>query len=100
MLTLVPTKLDVVIISTASTRNNRYLLKCEALVSTGESITYIAWYKSGQLLAYSTKDKSLTYNLGTIVAENNGNYTCRVEVGNFVKIRTLILENSISKFTA
>ena len=74
-----------------------YSLTCTPSVTSGETVSRIAWFKNDQELRHTTTETFLTYTITSLTAGDNGDYTCRVDVGSFSKILTKSLEISTGK---
>ncbi len=93
VLVLVSTTLNIAI-STSGTvaLSEMYSFTCTPSVTSGETVSRIAWFKNNQELSRTTTGTFLTYTITSLTAGDNGDYTCRVDVGSFSKIVTKSLE--------
>ena len=90
---LVSTTLNIVITTSGTAApSEMYSLTCTPSVASGETVSRIAWLKNYQELRHTTTGTFLTYTITSLTAGDNGDYTCRVDVGSFSKIVTKSLE--------
>ncbi len=75
-----------------------YSIICIPSVTSGDNVSRIDLYKDDQELNRTTKDTSLTYTITSLTVGHNGDYTCRVDVGNLSKILTKSFEISRGMF--
>ena len=92
---LVSTTLNIVITTSGTAAlSEMYSLTCTPSVTSGETVSRIAWFKNDQELRHTTTETFLTYTITSLTAGDNGDYTCKVDVGSFSKIVTKSLEIS------
>ena len=95
---LVSTTLNIVITTSGTAAlSEMYSLTCTPSVTSGETVSRIAWFKNDQELSHTTTESFLTYTITSLAAGDSGDYTCRVDVGSFSKILMESLEVSIRK---
>ena len=69
-----------------------YSLTCSASVSGGSSVSRIVWLRGTATEMETNSVSTLTLTFQSLVASDEGSYTCRVEVGNLVKMNSTELE--------
>ena len=69
-----------------------YSLTCSAIVSCGGSVSRIVWLRGTATEMEMNNVTTLTLTFQPLSASNEGSYTCRVEVGNLVKMNSTELE--------
>ena len=95
---LVSTTLNIVITTSGTAAlSERYSFTCTPSVTSGETVSRIAWFKNDQELSHTTTESFLTYTITSLAAGDSGDYTCRVDVGSFSKILTKSLEMCTGK---
>ena len=67
-------------------------LTCSASVSGGGSVSRIVWLRGTATEMEMNSVSTLTLTFQPLSASDDGSYTCRVEVGNLVKINSTELE--------
>ena len=65
-----------------------YFLTCSASVSGGGSVSRIIWLKGTATEMAINNVSTLTLTFQPLNASDDGSYTCRVEVGNLVKMNS------------
>ena len=69
-----------------------YSLTCSASVSGGGSVSRIVWLRGTTTEMEMNSVSTLTLTFQPLSASDDGSYTCRVEVGNLMKINSTELE--------
>ena len=75
-----------------------YSLTCSASVSGGGSVSRIVWLKGTTTEMEMNGSSTLTLTFQSLRASEDGSYTCRVEVGNLVKMNSTEVTTNPSKF--
>ena len=75
-----------------------YSLTCSASVSGGGSVSRIVWLRGTATEMEMNSASTLTLTFQPLNASNDGSYTCRVEVGNLVKMKSIEVTTNPSKF--
>ena len=95
---LVSTTLNVDITTSGTAAlSEMYSFTCTPSVSSGDTVSRIAWFKNDQELSRTTTESFLTYTITSLTTGDSGDYTCRVDVGSFSKILMESLEVSTGK---
>ena len=96
------TNLSVTISSSGSSLVEEALsLTCSVSVSGGGSVSRIVWLRGTTTEMDMNSVSTLTLTFQPLSASDEGSYTCRVEVGNFVKMNStelLVFTSNTSKF--
>ena len=69
-----------------------FFLTCSASVSGGSSVSHIVWLRGTTTEMEMNSVSTLTLTFQPLSASDEGSYTCRVEVGNLVKMNSTELE--------
>ena len=89
----VSTSLSVTLSSSGSSLvGETYSLTCSARVSGGSSVSRIVWLSRTATEMEMNSVSTLTLTFQPLSASDEGSYTCRVEVGNLVKMNSTELE--------
>ena len=89
----VSTSLSVTLSSSGdSLVGETYSLTCRASVSGGGSVNRIVWLRGTTTEMEMNSVSTLTLTFQPLSASDEGSYTCRVEVGNLVKMNSTELE--------
>ena len=75
-----------------------YSLTCSASVSGGGSVSRIVWLRGTATEMEMNSVSTLTLTFQQLSASDEGSYTCRVEVGNLVKMNSTEVTSNPSKF--
>ena len=75
-----------------------YSLICSASVSGGGSVSRIVWLRGTTTEMEMNSVSTLTLTFQPLSASDEGSYTCRVEVGNLVKMNSTEVTINPSKF--
>ena len=73
-----------------------FSLTCSASVSGGGSVSRIVWLRGTTIEMEMNTVSTLILTFQPLNASDEGSYTCRVEVGNLVKMKSTELEVLIS----
>ena len=85
----VSTSLSVILSSSGDRLiGGTYSLTCSARVSGGGSVSRIVWLRGTATEMEMNSISSLTLIFQPLSASDDGSYTCRVEVGNLVKMNS------------
>ena len=89
----VSTSLSVTLSSSGdSLVGETYSLTCSACVSGGGSVSHIVWLRGTTTEMEMNSVSTLTLTFQPLSASDDRSYTCRVEVGNLVKMNSTELE--------
>ena len=95
----VTTGLSVTLSSSGSSLvGGTYSLTCSARVSGGGSVSRIVWLRGTATEMEMNSASTLTLTFQPLSASDEGSYTCRVEVGNLVKMNSTEVTTNPSKF--
>ena len=78
--------------SSVSLVGGTYSLRCSASVSGGGGVSRIVWLRGTATEMMMNNVSMLTLTFQPLSASDEGSYTCRVEVGNLVKMNSTELE--------
>ncbi len=97
---LVSTTLNISITTSGTADlSEMYSLTCTPSVTSGDTVSRIAWLKKGQELSNTTTNTSLTHTITSLTTGDTGDYTCRVDMRGLRKIISVSLEVSSSKLS-